>query len=76
MVLAVSTEPVADIPHRPDKAVAGVFYLATESPYVDIDRSVAAKVVISPNPVEQGITGKNTTGIACQEFKQLILFES
>lgn len=67
---------VSDISHGLDKTVAGVFYFAPESSDVNVDGSISAEVIMTPDAVEQSVTRKDTAGITRQELEQLVLFES
>jgi hypothetical protein len=49
----MAVEAVADVPHRLNKgmAQAQAFNLASEAPDVDINRPVAAEIIVSPDLV-------------------------
>jgi len=49
--LLMVVEPVANVSHRFYEAVSRVLYFAPESPYMHIDRPVAAIVVVAPDLV-------------------------
>ena len=74
--LIIAFESVADIPYRFNEGVGGVFNLASETPDVDIHCPVAAKVIIAPDLVEEGIPGEYAALVAGKESEQLVFFES
>ena len=56
--------------------VIKAFDLAPKSPYMDVHRSIAAKVVIAPDLFEKGCAAEYTVLVVCQKLEQFIFFKS
>ena len=48
----ISDETVADVSHRFDVNVGGIFYFTAEPPDMDIHGSVSAKIILAPDLIE------------------------
>ena len=62
-------ELVSNISHGLNIGIGGVFELASESPYVHIHCPIATVIVISPDLIEQSLSGKDFTFVAHQELQ-------
>ena len=73
--LDVSLESIANVSHRLNEGMARIFDFAPESCDMDIYCPVTTVVIISPDTVEQCLSGEYAVWITSKEFEQLVLFK-